>query len=176
MSKILKGLRYHSQRDNEYNPSGSCNVTSLAMCMDYHGIKPTDHEQLEDEFYVKLTDLGWSRHDPYDLCAGVNLYEGVRDVFTDKGSFDSIFRAINEGNPCVLHGYFTKFGHIIVVKGYDDTGLIVNDPWGEWHSWGYDLTVSGENLHYSYDLIARTCSTESPDNPQDIWVHTISKI
>jgi hypothetical protein len=182
MSKILKDFPYKSQRDNEYNPSGSCNVTSIAMCMAYHGIEPNTgeplvfHDQLEDELYMKLTDLGWSRHDPYDLCAGVNLYEGVKDVFTPSATFDDIFKAINEGNPVVVHGYFTRFGHIITIKGYDDEGFIVNDPWGEWHSWGYDTSVSGEDLHYSYNLIADTCSGESFDSPKNIWAHVISKV
>lgn len=174
MTTILPKFPYLSQRDNAYNPSGSCNVTSMAMCMSYKGIKPTDHPQLEDELYSKITELGWSRHCPFDLEKAVNTYEGVKDTFTDKGTFDDIFAAIQRGNPCVLHGYFTRFGHIIVVKGYDKDGFIVNDPWGEWHSWGYDSSVSGEDLHYSYGLIARTCSPESLDNPKDLWLHVIS--
>ncbi|MEG4110067.1 peptidoglycan-binding protein, partial [Microcoleus sp. S13_C5] len=32
---VRLGIPYHSQMDNLNNPTGSCNVTSLAMCMDF---------------------------------------------------------------------------------------------------------------------------------------------
>jgi len=73
----------------------------------------------------------------------------------------------------IVHGYFTSFGYIVVIRGYDDTGFLVNDPYGEWFSTGYDNSRSGERLHYSHDLIARTCSQESRGNPAHIWLHTV---
>lgn len=173
MSNILNEFPYFSQRDNAFNPSGSCNVTSVAMCLSYLGVKATKEEQLEDELYAELTALGWSRHDPLDLSAIANTYKGVDATFTTTGTMQDIYSAIDSGYPCILHGYFTRFGHIIVVKGYDSKGLIVNDPWGEWHDYGYDTSVSGEGLHYSNGLIARTCSPESLYNPADIFLHVI---
>lgn len=175
--KVLQ-VSYKSQRDNKYNPSGSCNVTSIAMCVCFHGIKGDGSEkQLEDQLYRYCQETGLSRHDPNDLAYMVNeRFQGiVKDAFTNHGTFDDIRKAIDEGNPCVVHGYFTQFGHIIVIKGYDDTGFIVNDPWGEYHSDGYDTSVSGEGLHYSYKLMARVCSPESEKNPCNIWLHVIKK-
>jgi uncharacterized protein YvpB len=166
---------YHSQNNNLYNPSGACNVTSMAMCMNYHGIKPTKETQLEDELYARIQANGWSRHEATDLEKLVNLYPGVRDRFTPNGTFKDIYAAIDAGNPCVVHGYFTRFGHIIVVKGYTSNSFIVNDPYGEWYSWGYDKNVSGEGLEYSKSMIASLCSPESVGNPQDIYLHVISK-
>ena len=54
--------------------------------------------------------------------------------------------------------------------GFDDEGFIVHDPYGEWFPSGYPTDFSGESLHYSYELIERTCS---PDG--QFSVHYISK-
>lgn len=171
--KALK-VPYHTQRNNLLNPSGACNVTSFAMCFNYHGIKPlVAGTQLEDELYQYMTDNGLSRHDPTDLSYMANQYPGIKSTFTATGTFQDIIKSIDAGNPVVLHGYFTRFGHIIVIVGYDNTGFIVHDPYGEWHSWGYE-DKSGANLHYSYNLIARVGSPESVDNPQDLYIHSVA--
>jgi hypothetical protein len=172
---VLKNFPYFSQRDNQLNPSGSCNVTSIGMCLHYFGIRGDgSFPQLEDQLYDRCLHQGWSRHDPYGLQCLVESYK-LKDHLTTSGTLTDIRDAIDDGLPCVLHGYFTRFGHIIVVKGYDRGGFIVNDPWGEWHSSGYDTSVSGEGLHYSNGLIARVCSPESEANPKDIWLHRIGK-
>ena len=171
--KKLK-VPYHTQRNNKRNPSGSCNVTSFAMCMNYHGVKPlVEGTQLEDELYEYMETNGLSRHEPGDLSYMANKYPGIKSTFTPAGTFQDIIKSINADNPVVLHGYFTRFGHIIVVVGYDNTGFIVHDPWGEWHSWGYE-NKSGANLHYSYDLIARVGSPESVDDPKNLWIHSVA--
>ncbi|MFN9870852.1 MAG: C39 family peptidase [Cyanobacteriota bacterium] len=167
---------YFSQLDNHINPTGSCNVTCVAMCLVYLGMAhPPDH-QLEDSLYRKMENQGLSRHDPYDLKALIDSFPGYKDIFRENGGFKDIQSSIDAGNPVIIHGYFTKFGHIIVVRGYDETGLIVNDPYGEYFSSGYDNSRSGEKLHYSYGLIARTCSPESVNQPRNIWYHTVFKV
>ena len=46
---------YLSQLDHKYRPSGTCNVTSVAMCLMYFGIKPeTKEPQLEDELFLHM--------------------------------------------------------------------------------------------------------------------------
>lgn len=174
--KELLNFPYRSQRDNYYNPSGSCNVTSVAMCLFWLGIRGNgEYVQLEDECYARCLDRGWSRHEAVGLQNLAESYPGIKDDFISNGTLDDIRSAIDAGIPCVLHGYFTRFGHIIVAKGYDEDGLLVNDPWGEWHRSGYDTSVSGEGLHYSNHLIASKCSPESEQNPRDIWLHRIYK-
>lgn len=171
----LKNFPYLSQRDNEFNPSGACNVTSVAMCLKYFGIKGDDsYPQLEDQAYQKCLDNNWSRHDPLGLKALIESYPGMKDDFTSSGTLEDIKQAISAGIPCILHGYFTRSGHIIVAYGFDDQGLIVNDPWGEWFESGYEDS-SGENLHYSWGMISRLCSPESTTEPKDIWLHRVHK-
>lgn len=159
---------YKSQLDNEFNPTGSCNVTSVAMCLEYYGVKAKSG-QLEDQLYQEMLSLGLSRHDPNDLAYMVQRY-GLKDKFTPYGAVENVKAWLAEGKPVITHGYFTSFGHIIVLVGYDEKGWIVHDPYGEWFASGYRNDLSGAFLHYSYDLIQRTCM---PDG--DFWVHFISK-
>ncbi|MGA7932435.1 MAG: C39 family peptidase [Kovacikia sp.] len=163
---------YKSQLDNVLNPSGACNVTSFAMVMAYFQIKGTTGSgQLEDELYQYMENQGLSRWDPNDLVTMSQNYGLVND-FTMRGSLSDIRKAIAEGRPCIIHGYFTSFGHIIVVRGYDRYGFYVNDPYGEWTSSGYRNELSGKNLYYSNSLIQAKCSPEGEDH---IWVHRLAK-
>jgi hypothetical protein len=172
---IIPDFPFASQRDNFYNPSGACNVTCIGMCLKHKGIRGDgSYPQLEDQLYARSTHRGYSRHSPEGLKQLAESYPGICNNFTESGSFNDIKEALSENIGCVLHGYFTRFGHIVVAKGWDQKGLIINDPWGEWNAWGYDHSVTGENLHYSYNLIARVCSPESIANPSHIWLHRIS--
>ncbi|UBF29168.1 C39 family peptidase [Kovacikia minuta CCNUW1] len=163
---------YKSQLDNALNPTGACNVTTFAMVMTYFQIRGTTGVgQLEDELYQYMENNGLSRWDPDDLATMSRNYGLVND-FTKRGSLSDIRKAIAEGRPCIIHGYFTTFGHIIVVRGYDQYGFFVNDPYGEWTSSGYRNDLSGQNLHYSNALIQTKCSPEGEDF---IWLHRLAK-
>lgn len=167
-------VTYFSQIDNQFNPHGSCNVTSIAMCLWSLGIRGDgSHPQLEDQLYQACEYKGLDRHSAQDLKKLVELFPGCHDDFTEHGTLDDIRMAISAGKPCIVHGYFTRSGHIIVIRGFDKTGFIVNDPYGEYFAKGYDTCVSGKRLHYSTDLIARVCSPESVNNPKHIWLHRI---
>lgn len=165
---VKLNVPFKSQLDNEFNPTGTCNVTSIAMSLAYFGVQPQGVDQLEDELFQYMQRQGLSRHSPADLARVVRDY-GKKDDFTVWGTFERCRDHLAAGNPCVIHGYFTSFGHIIVLVGYDDKGFIVHDPYGEWFSSGYRTDLSGEFLHYSYGLIQRTCI---PDG--QFWVHYIS--
>jgi uncharacterized protein YvpB len=169
--QVRLNVPFKSQLDNWYNPTGSCNVTSIAMCLEYLGVRRYDlrYRQLEDELYRYMLDSGLSRHSPQDLAKVVRDY-GRRDDFTVWGTIDRAKEHIAKGNPVVVHGYFTSFGHIIVLVGYDQNGFIVHDPYGEWFSTGYRTDLSGAFLHYSYNLIRNTCI---PDG--QFWTHFISR-
>ncbi len=161
---------FKSQMDNWYNPTGSCNVTSIAMCLEY--LKTPRRKttgQFEDELYEYALSRGYSRWSPYDLAKIVRDY-GRRDEFKVTATIEEVKNWVANGNPSVIHGYFTSFGHILVVVGYDDDGFFVHDPYGEWFESGYRTDLSGAYLHYSYRLIRRVCM---PDG--DFWAHFISK-
>lgn len=163
-------IPFKSQLDNADNPMGACNVTSVAMCLAWGGVTPRSQNiQLEDEVYRYMEGRHLNRHSPQDLATVVRDY-GLNDNFTATASIDAAKAHLSAGNPCITHGYFTDFGHIIVLVGYDERGFLVHDPYGEWFEAGYDTTASGAYLHYSYALIKRVCI---PDGL--FWVHFISK-
>jgi uncharacterized protein YvpB len=175
--KMVKlNIPYKSQRDNMENPNGSCNVTSIAMCLEFLGAARKETTgQFEDELYRYAVNRGLSRHNPHDLARIVEAYD-CRDEFRADGTIEQAKAWLAAGKPIVIHGYFTSFGHIVVLAGYDDKGFLVHDPYGEWNSWGYDLNQPGGNnakgkyVNYSYNMIRRLCI---PDG--SFWVHFISK-
>ncbi|AMW28115.1 C39 family peptidase [Arthrospira platensis] len=165
----LRNFPYFSQLDNWFNPTGSCNVTSIAMCLSYYGARRrVSYGQFEDELYEYALNKGYSRHSPQDLAKIVREY-GCKDYFTTNATIDDVKEWLAEGKPTVIHGYFTSFGHIMPVVGYNSSGLIVHDPYGEWFSSGYRTDLSGAYLTYSYSLIRRLCL---PDG--NFWVHFIA--
>lgn len=169
--KVKLNVPYLSQLDNENNPHGSCNVTSVAMCLGYFGEplrNPNTGEQLEDRMYRYMRDNGLSRHSPHDLQKLIKIY-GYDDDFRPDAKWDDVKRWLDAGNPCISHGWFSRSGHIIVIIGYNEKGWIVNDPYGEWFSWGYDTSKSGAGLTYSYKMMKDLCG---PDG--DNWIHFVS--
>ncbi|MBD2485171.1 C39 family peptidase [Planktothrix sp. FACHB-1365] len=165
----LANFPYRSQLDNYYNPTGSCNVTSIAMCLQYLGVRRrTSGGQFEDELYEYALQKGYSRWSPYDLAKIVKDY-GAKDYFAERATMEELQDWLADGKPAVIHGYFTSFGHVMPVVGYDEKGLLVHDPYGEWFSSGYRTDLSGAYLRYSYPLIRRVCM---PDG--DFWVHFIT--
>jgi uncharacterized protein YvpB len=167
--KILD-VPHFSQLNNVYHPEGTCNLTCAAMCLYYHGVRAKKKGvQLEDELFEYVYDNKLSRHSAEHIAKVIRAF-GCQDKFTWNGTIAEIEQSIDAGNPCIIHGMFTRSGHIIVVRGYDDAGLFVNDPYGEFWDTGYDTGVSGEKLHYSHGLIQRTCAYDG-----EFWVHSVSK-
>jgi uncharacterized protein YvpB len=145
-------------------------VTSVAMVLNYLEIPRQDfrYNQYEDELYRYMLDNGLSRHSPWHLSYVMQDY-GAKAIFKTNATMDEAKQWLAGGNPAIVHGYFTWFGHIIVLVGYNDRGFIVHDPYGEWFSSGYRRDLSGAFL-YSYGLIRRTCI---PDG--QFWCHLITK-
>jgi uncharacterized protein YvpB len=166
---------YLSQLDNKDNPFGSCNVTSIAMALMYLGVAPDQtNSDFADQLEVWMSSHGLDRHNPYDLAKAVQAH-GAKDNFRTDATIKDVKAWLAQGNPATVHGYFTASGHVIDLIGYNDQGFIVNDPYGEWYTTGYDRNDSsddhkGRGLTYSYDMIERTCMTGG-----QFWVHFISK-
>lgn len=170
MKEIKLKVPYLSQLDNLYNPYGSCNTTSVATCFAYFGQPKIskDGVQLEDE----LTDYCYANHldpqSPFGLQELIKKH-GYADDFQLDAKWADVKSWLNGGNPCIVHGYFTKSGHIVTIIGYNDRGFIVHDPYGEWWQSGYDTKVSGAGLLYSYAMMREVCGGDG-----DLWIHYVS--
>ncbi|GCL34113.1 peptidoglycan-binding domain 1 protein [Planktothrix agardhii CCAP 1459/11A] len=186
-TKINLEVPYHSQLNNEYQPYGTCNVTSVAMVLKFYKVDSRTQAdlnqgaQLEDQLYLKTSE--WddqygitTRHSPEFLIRLIREYgqkygNGIlqNSYFKANATEEQIKLHLAKGNPVIVHGYFTNFGHIIVVKGYDDnTGeWICNDPYGQWlgYTGGYDTNVSGADVRYSYKNFYNACYENG------IWCH-----
>lgn len=180
VTKLLQNFPYFSQLDNRFQPNGTCNVTSLAMCLWYFGIRGNgSYPQLEDQIYK----LAINNSVNYQSVEGIKWlaesYPDVTDTTSYVGTIQDIIKSIDQNKPVILHGYFTRSGHIIAVKGYNDKGLIVNDPFGEYFINGYQRNTAinpymGEGLTYSYTMIENLCSPESKP-AKNIWMHSINR-
>lgn len=189
-SQVNLQVTHHSQLNNNKNPRGACNVTCVAMILNYYGVDSrTEAEiqqgvQREDILYQKtlewdkwnnFTGLYKSRHKPHFLIRLLHEWGdkygngALQDsYFTKAATEEEIKQHLAKGNPVIVHGYFTA-GHIIVVKGYDDTTRewICNDPYGKWlgYKGGYDNAASGDSVRYTYEDFYRVCDIDG------IWCH-----
>lgn len=177
-NEVILGVPYLSQVNNVNVPHGTCNLTCVAMCLMFLGVKPkNDKNQLEDELFEFVENRGWDRHEAQTMKNVVEAY-GFKDTYSSTGSITKIKNHIRDNKmPCIIHGYFTRSGHIITVVGFNDKGLIVHDPYGEWYVDGYDVNDTnkpekGKRLLYSNKLITDTCAIEGENS---IWTHFITR-
>ena len=167
---VRLNVPYFSQLDNEYEPHGTCNVTSVAMCLAFLGEKPENpNRQLEDELFEYVVAQGWSRHSHSHLQQLARDY-GYKDTFTVAAKWGDVKKHLEAGFPAINGGDYTDFGHIIVIVGYNDEGWIVHDPYGHWYEDGYDTNESGEFLVYSYGMMNEYAGIDG-----DLWIHYVSK-
>jgi len=147
--EVKLGVPYKSQLDNAFNPGGSCNATSLAMALEFLGVKHTGSGQLEDAIYEQLQASGVHPGTASAMVVIVEKY-GKKDNHNGVATDDDIRKHLDKGKPVVIHGDFTRSGHIICVIGYNAKGFIVNDPYGKFLGalGSYDNNASGAgNLH-----------------------------
>ncbi|MDL5053754.1 C39 family peptidase [Oscillatoria laete-virens NRMC-F 0139] len=161
-------IPHHPQLDNRHSPYGACNVTSYAMVGAWLNIKPQNpKEQLEDEFWRWMVNRGLNPEVHSDLITLARHY-GIKARFTTSATWEEVRSHLDTNRPVIVAGHTTQSGHIFVIRGYDETGYFVNDPYGEWFSTGYRTDLSGENLHYSQRLMNRHVGVNG-----DLWCHFI---
>lgn len=188
---------YFSQRDNQIQPERTCGATSSAMCLAYFKVPDFgSFRQFEDDVKNRFDNLGLDHGAPNDIKRLIESF-GLRDNLTLAGSLSDITTALDSGSPCILHGFFTNAGHVLVVRGYTTNGaFIVNDPEGEWFYGGYQRNRStgpdnkGENKIYSRKLISAagnafslkealrfydTWRADQIESTATLWLHRISK-
>ena len=157
--RVILPTPYYSQRDNitqgSDNWTRTCFSSSCAMLA--QTIKPGCIKG-DDDYISKRRKFG----DSTDPAAQIKCLKslGINARFITNGTNDLIRKQIDRGIPVpcgILHkgpaSAPSGGGHWLCVVGYDASGFIVNDPWGEIrHSDGVYISQEGEHLHYSYSL------------------------
>ena len=171
-SKVLP-TRYFSQRDNYRDASRTCFSSSCAMLLET--LKPgTCPGEKGDDIYVHRVFEYGDTTDAYVQVKALGSF-GVSSKFVQNGNLDTIRKQIDAGIPVPIgilhHGPASApsgGGHWICVIGYDKTGFIVHDPWGEIdHATGTYISEDGKALHYSNNLLN---SRWTVANPNDGWL------
>ena len=129
----VQNVPYFYQYYNTMNPDGSCQNTSLAMALKYYGA-PVTPDQLSYRYGVGAAAAGGltTIRDNFNSEAsrfGIRM----RDRTYANGSVAQLRQLAASGKPVIVQGYFTNFGHVVVVIGYDGTNYYVHDPAGLWN-------------------------------------------
>lgn len=160
---------YLSQTDNANHPGGTCNITSIAMVMQYWQIVGDGSgKQLEDQLYKYASDHRLVIGSPHDM---VKIFEwkGMTDRYDteNKDWIQAIKKQIDKGLAVIIHTQFTPAGHIIVVIGYENNNLVCHDPYGRFSgtygvwdaiNWGPVTNPAGhtgQKVYYPYEMMER---------------------
>ncbi len=172
-------LPYFYQYANALYPTSSCQNTSVAMLLAGFGWvgEPDD---LTSRWGKDYAQSPWGLADLFNTeaaAAGISA-RLTADVSGDLAGMRALLDA---GKPVILHGYFTGYGHVLVVLGYDDEGYLVNDPAGTWNEafmgiypYGWEPTA-GDGIRYDRDAFEAAASTVDGWTVAPMWYHALSE-
>jgi predicted double-glycine peptidase len=168
MSRKIIEVPYRSQWDADANKTkNDCGATSLAMCINYFGGNVTTNDVFEktgaDQGYITFEQLVKAAK-----ALGYSLTGTAYKTLTDlKSSIDKSIPAIvvlHYGDLIDKLDTF-KGPHILVVVGYDDKGVYVNDP----DYWGANREQGKQKLH-SYETFNKAWqSTVDGNFAGNLW-------
>jgi len=136
---ISKDNQYHTQRNNQFYPQGTCNTTASinallasGISFDYpHDMQPEDYltqilespeawKKLQKEYPQLITQGYHPRHVHKILEWAINDKLVKRKVvrFTTNASIHDILFHVYKHGAVNVNGSFTEFGHIVTVMGY----------------------------------------------------------
>ncbi len=156
---------YLSQIDSDTDQGfRMCFSSSCAMALDY--LCPGVLKGHKDDFYLEKVNEYGDTTDPYAQLYALESF-GLEAEFRQDLSLPDLKDQLTKGFPVpigVLHkgpsSAPTGGGHWVTVVGFDENGLIVNDPYGEMDvlSGGYVNHTNGAHIRYSYqNLLPRWC-------------------
>jgi hypothetical protein len=175
---VVKDMPYFYQYDNAQNPSGSCQNTCVAMVLKYFAQqegKPNASDITPDAI-----SKAWGTSKAQSVAGMEDLFNkeaaarglSVREKGTETTPLADFREAAKLAKPIIVHGYFTNYGHIMVVLGFDGTFYTCNDPAGKWSqqykNGGYNTKNNTEGIYIKYSKKAFEDAI-SPDGM--VWMH-----
>jgi uncharacterized protein YvpB len=174
----LTDVPYFYQYSNSINPGGSCQNTTIAMVLKYYAIKAgkTNANSITPDYISNY----WGTSQAQTVSGYQSVFNSeaatlglaVRDAGSTTMALANFRAAAASGKPVVVHGYFTSYGHVMTVIGYDGTYYYCNDPAGKWNQTyaggGYSTTNATEGKGIKYAKAAFE-SAISPDGT--VWAH-----
>jgi len=165
MSKVLLSVPYFSQLNNttKYHGAGyrQCNLTVHAMAIDFLTKRALSKKAKElgfcepESYYGKLlAKYGDTIYHPsHTECIAEEF--GIESEWRYNLRKSDLITQLDKQIPVPMGVAYKEAGHIILAVGYDDTGLLVHDPYGVRHgaSNRYDVGVEGANDRYTWNLL-----------------------
>lgn len=149
--EIKLAVPYYAQKDNSINPDYSCQATSLAMALEFLGVKGAGTQRFADEIYAKLSSRGVPG--TCGLMADLVREYGKKDDLQGSCSDEDVKNHLKKQMPVIIHGDFTSYGHVVCCVGFNSTGFWVHDPWYKFtgpRPDDYDYASSGQYSHHPY--------------------------
>ncbi|MEM9490446.1 MAG: C39 family peptidase, partial [Myxococcota bacterium] len=170
---------YYSQVDNYRDGVRSCNVTSIAMALDYYGVtSPATLGQRTPDYLLQRFGVEFTPGGLRWIFDTVAAEQGspIRDRLDIAASIEDLRYYASRGIPTVVHGWFTPDGHIIMVTGYDGEYYTVNDPYGRWNlqwmgSYSNTISGSGNQVRYPRAAFEDAVATDTAGNYLPLWLH-----
>ena len=162
-------IPYYNQYDNVNYGYATCQNTSVAMVLSHY----------EYSIHPDTIFNEWGK-DIAQSPSGLNMvyrhYARNSDIQTfTNASPEELQSALQQGYTAIVHGYFTRSGHVIVVHGFDGQRYYVNDPAGQWDGCfkcGYNGSYNGVT---SYDKNAFEAAVFTSNGSSYLpgWIHLI---
>lgn len=167
---------YFFQYANRLHPGSSCQNTSVAMVLSHLGWLgvPDDITSTWGKDYAQS---------PHNLSSMFNTIASAEDlagrlVTNTSGSLEEFKDLAATGSVLIVHGYFTGYGHVLVVTDYDGTHYTVNDPAGVWRGtfkggYGWSGATDGRGARYNKDSFEAAIGTSDGYSSLPLWYHRL---
>jgi uncharacterized protein YvpB len=156
-SQLNLNIPFFDQKDNGPEGWRECQSSSIAMCLAFLGIGGIKDDVTYVNIVKKYGDT--TERQPHYYAMKQLGYTGAS--FSTNLSIARIKAELNKQKPVAVgalhNGPVSKpsgGGHFVVIRGYNEKGWFVNDPYGELDlkngGWSSRATGAGKNLLYSY--------------------------
>ena len=179
MPSGIKTLPYFNQYYNEFYGWATCQNTSIAMVLSFYEKSYYNENIYPDSIYKQ-----WGKdyaQSPSGLNAVYSSYAHNSRITTyTNASPEDLISALQAGYIAIVHGYFTNYGHVLVVRGYESGRYYVNDPAGKWaecFKCGYNSTNDLNGVtSYSKSSFETAVFTSNGTSYLPGWIHLISPL